>query len=161
MTIVYYISIRVCIFYTKELFPVELEWKCGVCALWSDYFSCIHQQASTVAKCMAGNQVSIHVQQGLGFAGSEHLGCCCCTLRLYFPLSPAISKAQSYYVMSCFHLSPFTQQHRVRHLRTLLMCFYCCVINKWDSMACSRNTHCCNCVHMVSLAACHVRSACV
>lgn len=116
--------------YTKELFAVELEWKCGVYELQSHYFSSIHQQASAVAKCMAEDQVSTHAQEGLHFTGCEHLGCCCCTLRLYFPLVPAILRAQRYNVMSSFHISPFTQQHIVRHLRTTLLCFCCCVIDK-------------------------------
>lgn len=87
------------------------------------YFSCLYQQASTDAKCMAES----HAQEGLSFAGSKHLGCCCCTLRLNFPLPPSIPRAQSYKAISCFPLSPFTQQHRVRHLRTslvfLLLCY--------------------------------------
>ena len=101
-----------------------------------------NRQALTVAKCMAGNQVIVHAQEGLSFTGYEHLGCCCCTFRLYFPASPAMPRAQRYNVMSCFHLCPLTQQQTARCMRTSFVCCWCCVINKWDFMACSRNrTH--------------------
>lgn len=93
------------------------------------------------AKCMAGNQVVIHAQEGLSFPGYEHLGCSCCTFRLYFPLSPAMPRAQRYNVMVCFHLTPFTQQQTI------------------SSPASETGHTCsCSCVHMLSLAAVHVTS---
>jgi len=103
----------------------------------------VHQQASTSAKRMAGNQVIICAQEGLSVAGSEHLGCRCCTLRLYFPLSPAAPRAQRCNAVPCFHLSIYAAAHRKMHESLLHALLLLCdqqmrfrgLLQEWDTHA--------------------------